>query len=84
MIYLLDSNVLIDANRDYYPIASVPEYWEWLEHHGKAGNVKIPLEMYEEVNEGNDKLVDWLKDNSVKTALILKEEAMPESVSYVT
>ena len=30
MLYLLDANVLITANNLYYPIDSVPEYWEWL------------------------------------------------------
>ena len=30
MLYLLDANVLIDANRDYYQIERVPEFWEWL------------------------------------------------------
>ena len=30
VLYLLDANVLIDANRDYYPVARVPEFWDWL------------------------------------------------------
>ena len=30
VLYLLDANVLIDANRDYYPIHRVPEFWDWL------------------------------------------------------
>jgi len=37
MLYLLDANVLIDANRDYYPIARIPEFWEWLVYHGEEG-----------------------------------------------
>ena len=49
MLYLLDANVLIDANRDYYPIARVPEFWDWLLEMGRLGRIKIPLEIYEEV-----------------------------------
>lgn len=30
MLYLLDANVIIDANRDYYPLERVPEFWAWL------------------------------------------------------
>ena len=45
MLFLLDANVLIDANRDYYPIARVPEFWDWLVHNGSAGFVKIPIEV---------------------------------------
>lgn len=30
MLYLLDANVLITANRTYYPLERVPEYWAWL------------------------------------------------------
>lgn len=33
-LYLLDANILIDANRDYYPVEAVPEYWAWLNRPG--------------------------------------------------
>ena len=49
VLYLLDANVLIDANRDYYPIARVPEFWDWLLEMGRLGRIRIPLEIYEEV-----------------------------------
>jgi hypothetical protein len=56
MLYILDANVLIDANRDYYALARVPEFWDWLEYQGTAGAIKIPLEVHEEVKDGNDDL----------------------------
>ncbi len=49
VLYLLDACVLIDANRDYYPIERVPEFWEWLLEMGKLDRIKIPQEFYEEV-----------------------------------
>lgn len=73
-LYLLDANVLIDANRDYYPIARVPEFWDWLEHHGKEGRVKIPVEIYNEFEDGNDYLAEWAKMSDVKKFLRLDEE----------
>lgn len=83
MLYLLDANVLIDANRDYYPMERVPEFWEWLLAMGAAGHVKLIIEVYEEVAEGKDALAVWLKDDHVKNTLLLEEEARPEVVSRV-
>jgi len=84
MLYLLDANVLIDANRDYYAIERVPEFWEWLAHSGKNDLVKIPLEVYEEINEGNDDLAIWAKEDGNRTALLLQEEVDISLVSHVT
>lgn len=84
MLYLLDANVLIDANRDYYPIERVPEFWEWLENVGENGHVKIPLEVYEEISEGKDKLANWAKQEQIKIALLFQEEVDVSLVSYAT
>lgn len=83
MLYLLDANVLIDANRDYYPITRVPEFWEWLVFNGVEGYVKIPREMHEEVKAGTDDLGEWAKHADVKEALILEEDAEVALVSRV-
>ena len=82
MLYLLDANVLIDANRDYYPLQRVPEFWEWLENSGINNQVKIPLEVYEEINEGNDDLANWTKQKEIKAALCFQEEVDVSSVSF--
>lgn len=52
MLYLLDANVLITAHNNYYPIDRFPEFWDWLAHQGNQGNLKIPVEIYEEIKEG--------------------------------
>ncbi len=88
MLYLLDANVLIDANRDYYPIARVPEFWDWLLEMGRLDRIKVPQEIYEEVifprpsKEKKDPLVEWMKENS--ETLVLGEEAVEELVGRVT
>ena len=88
VLYLLDANVLIDANRDYYPIARVPEFWDWLLEMGKLDRIKIPQEFYEEVifprpqKDKKDPLVEWLKTH--KETLVLDEEAVVELVTRVT
>ena len=79
MLYLLDANVLIDANRDYYPIDRVPEFWDWLITMGERGRVKIPLEIYVEVTDGNDAVAIWLEDS--KSVLLLNEDVREELVT---
>ena len=72
MRYLLDSNVLIDANRDYYPIERVPEFWDWLLHLATQGRVKVPVEAFEEVKDASDHLAHWIKEH--RTALLEETE----------
>ncbi len=55
--------MLIDADRDYYPICRVPEFWEWLLHLADSQQVKIPIEVFDEVCEGKGVLVDWIREH---------------------
>jgi hypothetical protein len=84
MLYLLDSNVLIDADRDYYDIKRVPEFWSWLVHQGQTGNAKLPIEMFEEITDGKGQLVTWIKQKEVKKALVLDETSVVATVNKVT
>ena len=82
LLFLLDANVLIDANRDYYPLERVPEYWTWLVDRGRNGRVKIPRQMYGEVLAGKgDALTTWVRDN--RRDLMLDEEVLEENVAQV-
>lgn len=79
LLYLIDANVLITAHNTYYPIDRVPEFWEWLADKAKSGDIKMPLETFDEVKEGGkdkekDLLLAWLKDDEIKKALVLDEE----------
>ena len=63
--YCLDSDVLISAHRRFYPFDVFPGFWNILEEEGRAGRVKIPLAVYDELVEGseNDKLEQWVRIN---------------------
>ena len=82
MLYLLDANVLIDANRDYYPIQRIPEFWDWLVYVGQNSAVKIPVEIYEEIKDWAE-LGAWLKEEVTETALLLTQECDPLLVARV-
>jgi Domain of unknown function (DUF4411) len=77
MLYLLDANVIITAKDSYYAIDQVPEFWEWLIHHAEAGRIKMPSEILDEVNPGNDKndpFYEWRRDKANVDALLLVED----------
>lgn len=80
---MLDANVLISASNTFYKMSRVPEYWDWLKHHGQQGNVKIPRETYEEIVRGKGDLVDWLKEKSCRDALLVKEILQPRIVTHI-
>lgn len=83
MVYLLDASVLITAHNSYYALERVPEFWAWLVHHGAAGAVKLPSEIYAEVEDGNDALAEWMREAATKEALLLGEQADAEMVQQV-
>jgi hypothetical protein len=89
MLYLIDANVLMTAHNTYYAIDAVPEFWTWLVHHGSAGRIKIPREIFAEVKDGGtdkekDILYDWVQDADNKDAILLKEDVDPTLVRKVT
>ncbi|MDP2619578.1 MAG: DUF4411 family protein [Hyphomicrobiales bacterium] len=84
VLYLLDADTLIRADSTYYPLRRFPVFWEWLQHMGIAGAVKVPIEQYEEITVGKGLLVDWLNEEDIRAALLLHEEADPAIVAAVT
>lgn len=81
MLYLLDADTLITGDRRAYPLRRFPIFWDWLRHQGAIGNVKVPLEQYEEVVSGRGDIVDWLCAEDNKAALILDEDLDPDLVA---
>lgn len=83
MLYLLDANTLITAHRTWYAMNRVPEFWRWILHHAKAGTVKMPKEIYSEVESGTDELAVWMKEAEHKKILRLVEDADLAKVQVV-
>jgi hypothetical protein len=79
MVYLIDANIVITAHNNYYPVDAVPEFWGWLVHQALAGQIKMPLEVFEEVKDGSrdnarDLLFDWIQTRANRDALLLDED----------
>ncbi len=49
----MDANTFIEAKELYYPFDIVPEYWDWLVYQGSLQNLKVPVEIYTEINGAN-------------------------------
>lgn len=71
MLHLLDTNVLIEANRLYYPIDRIPQFWLWLEQRANKDQIKIPFEVMREIERGHkdDNLLTWVRDNRARLQL---------------
>ncbi len=84
MLYLFDANVLITASNNYYPLDWVPEFWDWIDHQATNGNIKLPVEVLDEVLAGSrkeDPLLDWIIPRV--GILRFKENVDPSLVSKV-
>lgn len=63
MIYLLDTNTLIEAKNRYYSMTICPGYWTWiLQSHGKGIVASIDA-VGNELKQGHDELAAWVKQN---------------------
>jgi hypothetical protein len=83
LLYLLDANVLIQAEEDYYGFDQVPQFWEWLLTVSAAGHVKMPFEIHQEIATAKGRLRDWIASSEVKQALVLEEEVDPDILDRV-
>lgn len=84
MIYLLDTNVLINAGATYYALDLVPKFWDWLATEGVAGRVKLAPEIAAEVTAGpRDPIAAWLLQADVWDAMVIAESAEVRAVRHV-
>lgn len=59
MMFLLDSNVLIEAKNRYYGFDFHPGFWGWLEHAHNNGLIVSLEAVARELRNGNDELAQW-------------------------
>lgn len=61
-MYLIDASALIFAKNTHYQFDRIPPFWDWLHHHAIEGNIKMPQEIYDELQRQDDELKAWVKD----------------------
>ncbi|MGO1591719.1 MAG: DUF4411 family protein [Ancrocorticia sp.] len=63
-MYLLDSNILIEAKNRYYAFDIAPGFWKWLDRaHDQALACSIEA-VRDELIVGNDELASWAQEHS--------------------
>ena len=58
--FLLDSNVLMTAARQYYAFDIAPGFWLALDRKAGDGDLRSIDRVHAEINRGNDELVSWV------------------------
>jgi hypothetical protein len=59
MLFLLDSDTLIQAKNEYYGFDLCPGFWDWLNRKSKEGVVGSVQPVLKELSSGNDELKEW-------------------------
>lgn len=63
-MYLVDTNVLIDAKNRYYAFDIAPGFWAWLDRAYQQSLACSIEPVRAELLDGHDELADWAKKNS--------------------
>jgi len=61
-LYILDSNIFIEAKNRYYGLDFCPAFWDFLDEQIKKTNIFSIKFVYEELSKGGDDLSTWIKD----------------------
>ncbi len=65
-MYLLDSNIFIEAKNRYYAFDICPGFWTWLEQAAIDGPMASISKVYDELAAGNDALAEWIDNPMLK------------------
>jgi hypothetical protein len=60
-MYLLDSNIFIEAKNRHYGFDFCPAFWDWLVQGHSASLVASVTAVSEELQDGSDELAAWAK-----------------------
>lgn len=58
-VYLLDSNVFIQAKNLHYGFDFCPAFWDWLVEQNRTGRVASIEKIADELKAGDDELATW-------------------------
>lgn len=65
-LYVVDTNIFIQAHRFYYPFDVMPSYWQKIKGLFHKGIITSIDKVKDELYEGKDVLYDWCNDNIEK------------------
>jgi hypothetical protein len=60
-LFLLDSNIFIEAKNRYYGFDFCPAFWDFLDSEINKTTILTIKEIYNELSHGDDDLASWIK-----------------------
>ena len=60
-MFLLDSNIFIEAKDRYYGFDFAPGFWDWLDILFQSDQIRSIDAVRDELNERNDELALWVR-----------------------
>ncbi len=69
-MYLIDSNIFIEAKNRYYAFDLAPSFWHFMDNAFAGSDVRSIIMVYNELVNGNDKLADWVKCRKSSTVFL--------------
>lgn len=62
MTYLIDTNIFVTPQNDYYCNTFHPGFWEFLSKHIKSGEIIVIEGVYNEIAEGHNYVATYIKE----------------------
>lgn len=79
-MYLLDSNVFIQAKNFYYGFDICPGFWDWMDRAVSACDARSIETVYDELADGNDELAKWIKDRKGDSRFLMVTDLATQTV----
>ena len=81
--YVLDADVFITANNSYYAPDICPSFWRHLIQAHREGHIISIDRVRDEILDGNDNLVDWVKDEATQMFVPSTESTIATTFSQI-
>lgn len=82
-MYLLDTNVFIEAKNRYYRMHICPGFWDWVEAQFSSGLLGSIEMVWDEINTNDDELSKWSKTHKQYFIAADEEECQQHFSSIV-
>jgi len=83
MLYLLETNVFIQAKNLHYGLDFCPAFWDWLVEQNGRGRIHSVEKVGDELAAGGDELTDWANERG-EGFFLPPDESMLKALSTVS
>jgi predicted nucleic acid-binding protein len=79
-VYLIDSNIFIEAKNRYYAFDLAPSFWDFMDAAFARADVGSISMVYEELAAGNDDLAAWVKARKSTSVFLDVSDANTQAI----